>query len=78
MTNKVLDCLFIVLIILLWNQFAVKFLVQRFIATYKRVNHQRVNKPISKFLIENELQIINAIRAFYWLGCIYFILNQFL
>ena len=73
--SKIGQILLILGIIYLWNKYIVKLIIEKVIGFHKKNNKKNLNKQPIKFFVENESNIINFGKAFYWFVGIIIILG---
>jgi F420-0:gamma-glutamyl ligase-like protein len=73
--SKIGQILLILVVIYLWNRYVVKLIIGELIGFHRKNNERNLNKQPIKFFVENELNIINFVKAFYWFGGIIIILG---
>jgi len=73
--SKIGQILLILGLIYLWNKYIVELIIGKVIGFHKKNNKQNLNKQPIKFFVENESNIINFGKIFYWFGGIIIILG---
>ena len=70
MISKLLQVLFLLIFIYLWNRFVVRFMIKALVGFHKRNNQKNANRQPIKFLIENEESIYIVYASFFWFGAV--------
>lgn len=77
--SKIIQIVFTLLVIYLWNKYPVKILIETVVKYHKRNNINITSKQQIKFIVNNEQKIIKYAQYFYWLGgiiiCLLILIN---
>lgn len=68
--HKILEVLFIFIIVFIINKYAVKWMIDSLVNFHKRNNQENLNKHPIKFLIQNQKQIYIIFCSFYWFSAL--------